>query len=406
MSAETIYHPLFIVGLLAVATLFFVGFLRWLKSYESPDMAPDAPVTALRRQTLPSAAQKAVPPPPAAPAAPVRAPVVQPAIAPLRTITLPQLAAAIAPLPGIAILGPSRQGKTTLAEALIRLVDGELAIIDPKWRRLDPPKWAGLPAAHIAQGDGYAPIEARLKALWAAYEARIARGHAETNATFSPLWIVWDEINDTVAAIKDAGTYLRRWVQMGAEHGIRLIIMPQSDRVQSLGLEGHGDARRNVAWCYIGDDARTKARELVAAKQMPADQAEQLTASAWPALVEARGRWVVLDRSAAPELAALPVAADRAWREMPDETLSPADETPVSPLAEQAETTLETAETAFVSPEFLAIARLVRAGLVTETKAVSIGFQTSAGSSSKYTKARDALKRALEIVDQEDKSND
>ncbi|KPL90753.1 type IV secretory system conjugative DNA transfer family protein [Herpetosiphon geysericola] len=252
--------------------------------------------------------EKSIAPPPVAPAP---APAIT--LEALPILGLPALASMLQEIPHVAIIGNTNAGKTTLAEALIRLLDGQFAIVDPKWRLFDPPKWGGLPAAKLDVEGAYSEIATFFGDLWTDFRKRRIRGQTEANAIYTPLWIVWDEINDTIEELQNAGVYLRRWARVGREYGYKLMIFPQSDRVGALGLEGHGDVRDQFCWIYLGDDARSQIEKLRKVGTISTAQALDLSNQAYPSIMEHAGKWFGIDRSAALELLGMPLNPDRAW---------------------------------------------------------------------------------------------
>lgn len=247
-----------------------------------------------------------------APAAQVERAVKAPEIAALQVLSLPALARIFQKTPHMAVLGKTNAGKTTMAEAMIRMMDGELAIIDPKWKKMTPPKWGGLPAAAIDDDASYTTINTMLDQLWVVFRNRIVTSKMQ-DVTFDPLLIVWDEINDVIEELPEQAKRLRRFARLAREYNVKLMIFPQSDRVKALGLEGHGDARENFLWLYLGDDARAEAKKLVNNKQMSQEDYDNFITSEWPAIMEHTGEWFIVDRSTVLEVNQYPVSPRRAW---------------------------------------------------------------------------------------------
>jgi hypothetical protein len=309
-------------------------------------------------------------------------------------------------VPHLAILGPTNSGKTTLAEAILRLLldqdaERQAVIIDPKWRKTTPPKWGGLTAAMLDDQAGYGKIEQTLEALFCEFRSRVRRLQAG-EPLGSDVIVIWDEINDAMEEIaKTAGAILRRGLRIWREYRMKLIIFPQSDRVEALGLSGHGDARKNLLWLYLGEDALTKARELAGQKVVDAAFVEVLRQQARPAIMVWMNRAYIIDTSEAPVLAAQPLDPARAWPLPTSETPETqpksfrVEETPVSGVA-----ITKTPETPSCETDaFLALARLVKAKAIGETKGLEIAFGVTPGSSKKYQAAHAQLKAALAQLD-------
>ena len=230
----------------------------------------------------------------------------------LQVLSLPALAHIFQSTPHIAVLGKTGSGKTKMAETMIRLTDGQIAIIDPKWKMTTPPKWGGLPAATIDDDASYSTIDTMLNSLWIAFRSRIVASKSR-DITFEPLFIVWDEINDVIEELPEQAKRLRRLARLAREYNVKLMIFPQSDRVKALGLEGHGDARENFLWLYLGDDARTEARKLVNNKQMSQEDYDEFITEQWPAILEHTGTWYIVDRTEVETINKRPIDHSRAW---------------------------------------------------------------------------------------------
>ncbi len=202
--------------------------------------------------------------------------------------------------PHIGIIGKTGDGKTTTGEAIIRLLHGEAFVVDPKWWR---GKWGGLAAVGIDDDAGYSQIATGLRAVFAEFNRRRIYKRDNPNATFTDLWLIWDEINDTMEEIADAGVPLRRLLRVGREYNVHVLFFPQSDRVGALGLDGHGDAVDNVLWVYLGADARKVVNRLVADKKMDTANAQYILGLARPCVVAHRGQHYAVDVSNAVALA-------------------------------------------------------------------------------------------------------
>ena len=338
-----------------IALAFFAWGLWYQRRFVDAGLAAYAP-------TPPRSIQS---PPPAANAA--HGSLLHPS--PVRRITVVNLASLVQTTPHIAVLGDTGSGKTWMAEALVRLLDGKVAILDPKWRA---GKWGNLHAIPIDDEGAYSLISAALRTLWGEFRSRIVAQKQDSKARHEPLWIVWDEINDLMEEDKQAGTYLRRWLRLGREYNVHVMFFPQSDRVEALGLSGHGDARKNVLWIYLGDDARAVVNRLSRDKAVSGEYAAAFCRQAFPALVEFRGEWIAVDRSAVPEILTWPVAPDRAWFSGSEFQSS---EVPVRSERENNPQNLELLELPPIEPssddERTAIVAMLQAGL-TKTKTAKL----------------------------------
>lgn len=213
--------------------------------------------------------------------------------------------------PHIGIIGDTGAGKTTTGEAIIRLLTGEAFVADPKWWR---GKWGGLPAAGLDDNAGYGQIDAGLRAVFAEFNRRRIHKRDNPDAVFPDLWLIWDEINDTMEELPDAGVPLRRLLRVGREYNVHVLFFPQSDRVGALGLEGHGDAVKNVLWMYLGNDARDIVKRLIKNGKISAAYGQQIIELERPAVVGHAGEFYAVGLSAAPALAKQPLTGLRGWK--------------------------------------------------------------------------------------------
>ncbi len=213
--------------------------------------------------------------------------------------------------PHIGIIGKTGDGKTTTGEAIIRLLHGEAFVVDPKWWR---GKWGGLAAVGIDDDAGYGQIAIGLRTVFAEFNRRRIYKRDNPEATFTDLWLIWDEINDTMEEIPDAGVPLRRLLRVGREYNVHVLFFPQSDRVGALGLDGHGDAVDNVLWVYLGADARKIVNRLVADKKMDTPNAQYVLGLARPCVVAHGGQHYAVDLSNAPKLAEGPLTMLGSWQ--------------------------------------------------------------------------------------------
>ena len=281
-------------------------------------------------------------PPPSAPAAPVAQPAPLPSsppanIAPPQLVSMQAVAKLLAKVPHAAIIGDTGAGKTTFGLAFLRLLAEQLGAAGQQARipildiKASPGKW-GLPAVGCDSEGGYGRIAATLDQLWLVEWRERVLAVSQGRPAGPPLYVVWDEINDSMeetkekgATLKDAGKRLRRWLRLGREYGVHLIIFPQSDRVGALGLDGHGDAKKNILWIYLGNDARAMIRKLVDEQTISAAAGAALLQLERPALLDYQGKWYPIDVTPALAIAARPIDPAFGWS-------LPAPETP----AEQA----------------------------------------------------------------------
>lgn len=212
----------------------------------------------------------------------------------------------------IAILGGTGSGKTTLAEAIMGVFPGKFMVIDPNWK---PGKWRGGLAVTTTLDDDYAPIMIALTGLWGEFVRR--RRSTLANPKAGPgemLNVIWEETNDCVEENpKRVGQMLRRWLRRARQYKIRLILFVQSDRVEALGIKGHGDARKNLVFLLLGTDAIERVREMRSASRVTQSYMDYFAALPYPALLEVEGSAFEVDTSEATLLASKDVAPERFW---------------------------------------------------------------------------------------------
>jgi len=163
--------------------------------------------------------------------------------------------------PHTRIVGPSGAGKTTIAQVLAAMAPGKITIIDPVW---SAETWGGLPAATVDDNGGYDQIRSALLGLLEEMRKRsVELREGKKEHDFEPLWIIWDEVPNTVGELpRLAGKVLKRLSNFGRHVGIHLIGMGQSETVRNWGLEGSGDTAENFASVFLGQKAVNRMPEL------------------------------------------------------------------------------------------------------------------------------------------------
>jgi len=150
------------------------------------------------------------------------------------------------------VVGETEAGKSTAAEAVLvgRVKAGDyVLILDP---HADPSMWCGVPA--IGMGRDYAAIGTAMAALLHELTTRYQR-KALGDTTYQPITIFIDEWPAIQSHCKNAGAFMTELAQEGRKVGMRLVIMTQSDRVESLGISGKGDVRSNFTFLLLGAKA-------------------------------------------------------------------------------------------------------------------------------------------------------
>ena len=203
------------------------------------------------------------PQPPVAvmPAAPVVTPATIPATpeaaaaqtaAPPPALSLERTLRALTDSLHLMLVGESNAGKSTAAEAVLaaRVQAGDqVLILDP---HADPTIWRGLPA--VGTGRDYAAIAVAMERLLAEMSDRYQR-KAAGDTSYPPVSLFIDEWPAIQLHCKNAGAFMAQMAQEARKVGMRLVVLTQSDRVESLGLSGKGDVRENFTMLLLGNKA-------------------------------------------------------------------------------------------------------------------------------------------------------
>lgn len=326
----------------------------------------------------------------------------------------------------VAIMGGTGDGKSWLGQAILALLPADqlFCIIDCNWW---PGKWSDLPVITTNESDSFAPI---LKALHGIQKEAVARKlvtwKGKGSSPGPKLNIVWDEVNETMEELSDAGPFLRRWLRRIRYLNMKLFIFPQSERVGALGLEGHGDAKKNMLWVYIGSDARAKCDWLLSKKKMSEDVHAYLTHLDYPCLMEWQAGYYAIDLSEVPDLVARPIAnaQQRSWT--PEGVVSKQDLTDDLELTEEEQldlsmANLENTGKTIAMPaqptpaqieaqvkislinrmDWSIYAQMVAEDKITEGALIFQLFEVKPGGSPVYQAAKDKLKEALDALTKE-----
>lgn len=195
--------------------------------------------------------------------------------------------------PHALIVGNTGSGKTWLAQALAASRDGQVIILDPKWK---PGKWGGAPAISIDDDLSYAAIEQACSDVLDELKQRQVALKSGTDL-FTPLTVIVEELPTVLDECPTAPQLFKRLGQLGRELRIRVIGLSQSDRVKTLKLEGEGDARSNYTFIRLGEHAM---------KVAPAAATMHRAAA-----LEWRGKHLLIDTSKVPTLVQQPIASSR-----------------------------------------------------------------------------------------------
>lgn len=290
---------------------------------------------------------------------------------PIEYIGVEQFVEMIKGAPHIAALGNTGSGKTTLGEALLRMLKDEcFFIIDPNWF---PGKWANAKAHTTGIGDDYKPVAEALEVVWKEFSQRTGEHSTKEYPKFN---VIWDEVNDCMEEIKDAGSKLRRWLRRGRHYGIRMILFPQSDRVEALGISRHGDALRNILWIYLGENAKALVHKLRNTNGMLPAEADFLMTEKYLCIMEYGGRHFCVNPDEIKRISQEPVTVKSALT-----------------FSAQEQSAADTPSASTCKLDAIdAIIKISDAGLVkSEIALLETVFDCKAGSSKDYVEARQAL---------------
>lgn len=157
------------------------------------------------------------------------------------------------------IVGPTNAGKSTAALAVLygRYRAGEkIIILDP---HADPESWSGL--AVVGAGRDYSAIdEAMLSILDEMSDRYQRKANRDTNYPAITIFVdEWPSIQ--LHCKKSAARFMPEMAQEARKVNMRLVILSQSDQVESLGIQGRGDVRENFTMLLLGTKAITAVKD-------------------------------------------------------------------------------------------------------------------------------------------------
>jgi hypothetical protein len=137
------------------------------------------------------------------------------------------------------IAGETDSGKSTAAR-LIAGQRGDVRVLDPHWNGRD---WAGLEV--IGGGRDFDAIRDSMDSLRELLRVRYSE-RLDGRDDFAPLTVFVDEMPAIVAALgRDVRDFWREWLREGRKVGLFLVLLTQSTRVRTLGIEGEKDVLEN-----------------------------------------------------------------------------------------------------------------------------------------------------------------
>lgn len=186
----------------------------------------------------------------------------------------------LAESPHLLIYGPSKAGKSTLAQAIVAMFDGcEYVVIDPLPNKPGESKWGGIDFVTLddAGSDEYASIKRALVAVQAE-DAR--RRRAMRSETPRQLIVIVDEVLALVDALGKTADkepvisqFIRTMGYSARHRNIKIVLLGQGKNLKDLGLDS-STARNNYAMVRAVRDPSTNVRSayIVADdKEVPID---------------------------------------------------------------------------------------------------------------------------------------
>lgn len=311
--------------------------------------------------------------------------------------------------PHVLLVGDTDSGKTTTARALAkeRSYTGKVLVIDPN---ATPDRW-GIPA--IGAGHRFDQINQVLKWLTAELTRRYQE-RAQGKTDQEDLTIIVDEMNLIVDECGDAAkVFLKRLARSGREARMKIVILGQSDRVRALNIEGEGDIREQFATVRLGYKAREKFPQQLAEVERPA--ALQYKSFNAPVNVFFMMLYEQMEFNQENILTLSDlVSENNASGQNRDEIMAQSvkkfvemnvsEPKQISGVSspEMAVETGGNVLVGFSRNDFLAAAKLIRAGVAGETKILETLFKVKPGGSAAYQEARQRLREAQEQLDREE----
>ena len=189
-----------------------------------------------------------------------------------RSIAMPlnQWVAALNEAPHLLIYGPSKAGKSTLAQAYTGALGVcEVCIIDPLPNKPSERKWGGIDFVTLdtTGADEYASIKAALDAIVAEDDRR--RGLMDVQE-FPQLVVIIDEVLalvDALGSVKEGerarepriANFIRRMGVSARHRNIKIILIGQGKNLTDLGLTS-GTSRNNYGLIRVARNAATNER--------------------------------------------------------------------------------------------------------------------------------------------------
>ena len=147
------------------------------------------------------------------------------------------------------IVGGTNAGKTFTCKAILdgRIAAGHtIVIIDPHARK-NRDKWGKWAEHCVGFGRNFTEIQSMLLAL---LQEMAERYDMDTNPV--PVTVVIDETPAIVAKCPAWRSFITEWAFEARKTDLHLVVLTQSDRVESLGIQGKGDVRDSLSFLRLG----------------------------------------------------------------------------------------------------------------------------------------------------------
>lgn len=145
-------------------------------------------------------------------------------------------------IPHLLIVGPTGSGKTTFTRSLLTVRVGEAIVVTPK---PDDP-WGNLPIITIDDSGTFTDMQRTFAALDSEVKRRLVASK-RGEPTGIPLTVVIDDAPVGLGECGDTAISLIKLVaRLGRSFNVRLVLLSQSTRVESLGIRGEGDLLSNL----------------------------------------------------------------------------------------------------------------------------------------------------------------
>jgi hypothetical protein len=174
----------------------------------------------------------------------------------------------------VMIVAPSGAGKSMAMREIIDHRRGDVIVLDPHYT---PGAWGDVTV--IGAGRDFDAISRFVQYMRDNLDKR-ATARANGQRHFQPITIMAEELPAVVGGSDDTVVEVwRQWMREGRKFGLFMVIVTQSTRVRTLGIEGEGDVLKNFNnVLLLGSAAVDRVPDLVAGMNRPA------------ALLDANGR--------------------------------------------------------------------------------------------------------------------